>query len=498
MTLQQIIDDMDYTLLQKGDLKKQLNISDIIYDSRKMVPQSVFVCIKGAVRDSHDLVAEVIEQGAVAVVIEHDIAQELIESHPDIAFLQVEDSRIALACLAAGYFDRPANKLITIGITGTKGKTTTSYMIQHTLELAGKKAGVIGTIGAVINGVVQPTANTTPESYEIQRLMAEMVKAGCEYCIMEVSSQGLKLHRVAGFIFNIGLFTNFSSDHIGPNEHASMEEYLYCKSMLFRQCRLGIINGDMECYEQAVRGHICSIQKFGMKRGSDLRALDVSFIHENGLMGMEFTVKGLMNGKIRINIPGYFSVMNALALIAVAKNLNIEEAFICKTLSEVAIKGRMEVVPVCDKFTIIIDYAHNEASIESLLTTIREYKPKRIICVYGSGGNRSKLRRYSAGELCGKMADLSILTSDNPRDEEVSDIIADIIVGVEKSNGKYIAIEDRAEAIRYSMDHAEQGDVILCLGKGHETYQEVKGVRSHFSEREVIEAYREEKYPTQK
>lgn len=493
MKLNLIVEELDTTPVAGSQDPDTVEITELIYDTRKIVPGCLFICIRGTTRDSHDLIPEIMEKGAAAILIDRDIPEDQIATAQTrgITILRARDNRRSLACCSAAYFDHPARKLITIGITGTKGKTTTSYMVQSILEQSGAKVGVIGTIGAVIDGQKQKTANTTPESYELQRLFSLMVEAGCQYCVMEVSSQGLKLHRVAGFTFDIGVFTNFSADHIGPNEHADMEEYLYCKSLLFRQCKHGIINIDDPAHDGVTKDHTCTISTYGVEHPAHLTASDITFVRKPGILGIEYNAHGLMDARVSLSVPGYFSVYNSLVAISVAKALNISEETILHALANIQVRGRVEIIPVSDRFTIMIDYAHNEASVESLLTTILAYKPGRIVCVYGGGGNRSKLRRYAMGELCGRLAQLSILTCDNPRDEEISSINADIKVGLARSNGKYIEIEDRAEAIEYSMDHAQDGDVIICLGKGHEDYQEIKGVKYHFSEREVIEAYRD-------
>ncbi|BBF43033.1 UDP-N-acetylmuramoylalanyl-D-glutamate--2,6-diaminopimelate ligase [Lachnospiraceae bacterium KM106-2] len=482
MKLSSLLEGLSFTVVA-GDA--EIDVNEVVYDSRKVKEGDVFVCITGTVRDSHDFIPDVIAKGAKAIIVEKDVTVDSA-----VTVIRVESSRRALAFTAAAYYGHPASKLKMVGITGTKGKTTTSYMIQSILEKAGKKVGVIGTIGAVINGVKHKTANTTPESFELQRLFSEMVEAGCEYCVMEVSSQGLKMDRVAGFTFDIGVFTNFSADHIGPNEHASMEEYLYCKSLLFRQCKVGIINRDDEAFEGAIKGHTCEIQTFGFHEDASLKADHLELVRKPGMLGVAFDVTGFMDRHIVTSIPGKFSVYNSLVALMVCKNLGIDEDYMVDALSKIQVRGRVEIVPVSDHFTIMIDYAHNAMSVESLLTTIKAYNPKRIVCVYGCGGNRSKLRRYDMGELCGAMADLSILTCDNPRDEEIEAINEDIKVGLAKSNGKYIEIMDRTEAIHYSMDHAEEGDIIILLGKGHEDYQEIKGKKYHYSELEVINEYR--------
>lgn len=483
MKLTKLLEELEYSLVA-GDL--EIEVSEVVYDSRKAKKDCAFVCIQGTVRDSHEFIQEVAEKGASVLIVEKD----LVSFPENITVIRVESSRKALAYMAAAYYDYPARKLTMIGLTGTKGKTTTSYMIQSILEEAGKKVGVIGTIGAVIAGTKIKTANTTPESFELHKIFYQMVEEGCEYCIMEVSSQGLKMDRVAGILFDIGVFTNFSSDHIGPNEHASMEEYLYCKSLLFQQCKLGLINMDDASYEGVIKNHTCQIKTYGFDSKASLRGENVQLVTRPGYLGISYDVHGEMEGTIQAGTPGRFSVYNSMVSIMVCHELGIETSHMLKALENIKVRGRVEILPVSDKFTIMIDYAHNAASVESLLTTIREYKPKRIVCVYGCGGNRSKLRRYDMGELCGKMAELSILTCDNPRDEAIEVINEDIKVGLAKSNGNFIEIIDRTEAIHYSMDHAQDGDVIILLGKGHEDYQEIKGEKYYYSEREVVQEYK--------
>lgn len=487
MLLSQLFTEYEYTLL-KGSMDR--DITDVIYDSRKIKANTVFVCMVGANFDAHEYISEVAKQGAVAVVVEKDV-----EVKEDITVIRVANTREALAYLSAAYFGHPAKKLTTIGITGTKGKTTTSYMVQEILQEAGKKIGIIGTIGAMIDGEKQKTQNTTPESYELQRLFAAMVDAGCEYCVMEVSSQGLKQHRVSGFMFDYGVFTNFSPDHIGPTEHADMEEYLYCKSLLFRQCRYGIINIDDPSWQGIIQNHTCEIMTYGFDTQADLVAKNLDYLKEPGILGIAYDVEGNSYGvkniqdHIRLSIPGKFNVYNSLAAFFICSSLGIDHNICLEALYKTRVRGRVETIDVADHFTIMIDYAHNAASTESLMSTLMEYHPKRIVCVYGCGGNRSKLRRYDMGEICGKYAALSILTCDNPRDEEIDEINADIKVGLARSNGKYIEIPDRTEAIHYSMDHAQDGDVIVLLGKGHEDYQEIKGQKYYYSEREVVLDY---------
>lgn len=481
MKLRKICEEIEYTLLQ-GSLETE--VRDIIYDSRKIAPETMFVCMVGAVTDGHKYIPDAVEKGASVIVLEKE--EEAAQIPENITVLKVESARLALALMSAALFDHPARKLVTIGLTGTKGKTTTTYMIKKVLEMAGKKVGLIGTIGAMIGEEHLPSKNTTPESYELHRMFAAMVEAGCEYVVMEVSSQGLKLDRTAGILFDYGIFTNLSPDHIGPAEHASFEEYMECKSLLFRQCRIGIVNADDEHVDGILKGHTCEVKTFSAEREADLMASDIGFINEDGKLGMHFNVTGCMDCQAKVHIPGRFSVYNSMVTMLVCHLAGISDEAILEGLSKVQVKGRVEMLPVSKDYTLIIDYAHNEVSTRSLLTTLMEYHPKRLICVYGGGGNRSKLRRYDMGEVTGEMADLCVLTCDNPRDEEIRDINNDIKVGLARSNGKYIEIDDRKEAIAYCMKNAKPGDMIVLLGKGHEDYQEIKGVKYHFDEREAV------------
>ena len=481
MKLSKICEEIKYTLLQ-GSLETE--VRDIIYDSRKIAPETMFVCMVGAVTDGHKYIPDAIEKGASVIVLERE--EEAAQIPENITVLKVESARLALALMSAALFDYPARKLVTIGLTGTKGKTTTTYMIKKVLEMAGKKVGLIGTIGAMIGEEHLPSKNTTPESYELHRMIASMVEAGCEYVVMEVSSQGLKLDRTAGILFDYGIFTNLSPDHIGPAEHASFEEYMECKSLLFRQCRIGIVNADDEHVDGILKGHTCEVKTFSTEKQADLMASDIGFINEDGKLGMHFKVTGLMDCQAKVHIPGRFSVYNSMVTMLVCHLAGISEKAILEGLARVQVKGRVEMLPVSKDYTLIIDYAHNEVSTRSVLTTLMEYHPKRLICVYGGGGNRSKLRRYDMGEVTGEMADLCVLTCDNPRDEEIRDINNDIKVGLARSNGKYIEIDDRKEAIAYCMKNAKPGDMIVLLGKGHEDYQEIKGVKYHFDEREAV------------
>ena len=448
--LKDLLEHLDYQCLQ-GTTDKE--ITSVVYDSRKAEPGSLFLCIKGAVSDGHAYAKEVAEKGASVLVV-----QDAVEVPEDVTVIQVENSRYAMACISAAWFDHPAKKLKTIGITGTKGKTTTTYLVKSILENAGHKTGLIGTIETIIAEEHIPSANTTPESYLVQQYFAKMAEAGCDSVVMEVSSQGLMLHRTAGFTFDIGIFTNLEPDHIGPNEHKDFEEYLRCKALLFKQCKTGIFNADDQHLEQILEGHTCEVETFGFSEKADLRAENTKLVTGKGTLGIHYDVKGLMDFPVEIDLPGKFSVYNSLTAIAVCRHFNVTEENIQKALKQAKVKGRIEMVKVSDDFTLMIDYAHNAMSLESLLTTLKEYKPNRLVCLFGCGGNRSKLRRYEMGEVSGKLADLTIITSDNPRNEEPQEIINDIKVGIGKTDGKYVEIIDRKEAIAYAIHHGQPGE----------------------------------------
>lgn len=478
MRLATLLERIDYKCIQ-GNV--DCEITGVIYDSRKVSEGSLFICIRGAVVDGHTFANDVAEKGAAVIVVE-----EPVDVPEQVTVIQVEDTRYAMALISAAYFGYPAEKLKVIGITGTKGKTTTTYMVKSILENAGYKVGLIGTIEAIIGDKVIPAANTTPESYIIQQYFAEMVEAGCDCVVMEVSSQGLMLHRTAGFVFELGIFTNIVPDHIGPAEHESFEDYMHCKGLLFKQCKVGIVNADADHLKEVLEGHTCKIETYGIDKEADLRATNVNLVSGSGYLGIAYDLTGLMNFHVEIDCPGKFSIYNSLTAIAICRHFKVSEENIVKALAGAKVKGRIEMVKVSDEFTLMIDYAHNAMALESLLTTLREYNPHRLVCLFGCGGNRSKLRRYEMGEVSGKLADLTIITSDNPRYEEPQDIIDDIKIGISKTDGKYVEIIDRKEAIAYAIKHGEPGDIVILAGKGHEDYQEIKGKKYPMDERDLI------------
>ncbi len=495
--LNRLLTELEHEIVQGST---DTDITALVYDNRKVEDGCIFVCIEGMNFDGHTVAAKAAEDGAVAIVVSKDV-----EGVPEsVTVIKTKDTRYALAMLSAAWFDHPAKKLITIGVTGTKGKTTTTYLIRSILERTGKKTGLVGTIETIIGDKHIPSKNTTPESYILQQTFREMVDAGIEAVVMEASSQGFKLHRTAGFVFDYGIFTNLESDHIGPGEHEDFEDYLRCKAMLFKQCRVGIVNGDDEHTKAVVEGHTCELMTYGIDNECDLRASDLSLVNGGDYLGVDFKLSGVMDFSARIKMPGRFSVYNALCAIAVCHYFDVLVSDIKAALESAQVKGRIEFIDLkkkvadakasgaCDgnintDFSLMIDYAHNAMALESLLKTLKEYSPARLVSLFGCGGNRSKLRRYEMGEVSGKLADLTVITSDNPRFEEPQDIINDIKTGISKTDGEYVEICDRYEAIKYVIENAKKGDVVVLAGKGHEDYQEIKGEKHHMDERELID-----------
>ena len=478
MKLEALLQKLDYTL-DAGRL--DVDIASLEYDSRKVGKGSLFVCLTGFRADGHAYIPAALEAGAVALVVEREVTVP-----EGVTVVRVKDSRYALALLSAAWFDHPAEKMTVIGLTGTKGKTTTAHMVKAILEAAGNKVGMIGTVGAVIGSEKLTTKNTTPESYELHSLFARMVEAGCSHVVMEASSQGFKLHRTAGILFDVGVFLNLSPDHIGDGEHASFEEYRDCKAMLFSQCRQGLVNVDDEHWQAVTAKAVCPLTTLSMEGVADYSASGAKEVRQPGFLGSEFALSGKLEGTFLLNMPGTFNVSNALAALAAAHMAGADKTAIAKGLKAVSVKGRTQVLDTPGHYTMLIDYAHNAVSMENLLSMLRSYEPGRLICLFGGGGNRARARRWDMGEISGKYADLTVLTMDNPRDEEVEAINEDIKIGLAKHNGKYISIPDRGEAIRWVMDNAREGDIIALIGKGHEEYQEIKGVKHFFSEEQVV------------
>lgn len=486
MKVFELVKDFEYEVIN-GDLNRE--ISTLVSDNRKVTKDCVFVCIEGANFDGHSVVNDAFKCNAAAVIVMKNVE---VPENINTAVIKVKDTREALALASAAYFSYPTKEIKVIGVTGTKGKTTTTYLIKSILENAGYKVGLIGTIETIIGDEHIPSKNTTPESYVLQETFRKMADSGIEVCVMEASSQGFLMKRTLGTEFEIGIFTNLEPDHIGPNEHDSFENYMECKSMLFRQCKAGILNADDEHLEGILKGHTCEVFTYGMSENADYRASNVKLFEEKGVLGISFSVNGRINTDVAIDMPGKFSLYNALTAVSVCSYLGIKEDAIKSALKSAKVKGRIEMVPVSDDFTLMIDYAHNAMALESLLTTLKEYESGRLVCVFGCGGNRAKSRRFEMGEVSGRLADFTIITSDNPRFEEPLDIIADIVTGIEKTDGEYIKIPDRKEAIKYAIENGRKGDIIVLAGKGHEDYQEIKGVKYPMDERVLISEVLEE------
>lgn len=479
MTLEKLLINLDYETVKSGNPE----IADIIYDSRKASKGTAFVCLKGYTSDGHKYAKSAVEKGAAALIISDELDFEVPSG---VAVIKVENTRLALALMSVEFFGRPAEELMTFAITGTKGKTTTTAMIASILEHSGIKSGTIGTLGIVYDSKTVKTENTTPESYEIQKAMRDMISAGCKAMIIEASSIGLKHSRLAGVTFDVGIFTNFSHDHIGGVEHADMEEYQFCKSLLFRQCRHTAANCDDEKWREITKSSQTPAVTFGFSENADFYATNEHLLFEGGFIGVHFDLNGRRNLSIDVNIPGKFNVYNALAAISAVSFFDIPDKAIVDGLHCAKVKGRVEPVKVPGNYSLIIDYAHNALSMENVLSTLRLYKPNRLITLFGAGGNRPKVRRYEMGETSGRLSDLSVITEDNSRFEDVMDIIADIKTGIDRTDGKYVVIPNRKDAIRYCMENAQDGDIIVLAGKGHEDYQEIKGVKYHMDERELI------------
>ncbi|MBO4560294.1 MAG: UDP-N-acetylmuramoyl-L-alanyl-D-glutamate--2,6-diaminopimelate ligase [Lachnospiraceae bacterium] len=508
MKCEQLLAELKYEFVNKTEGVTDREITAVVNDTRKVSDGCLFVCIKGANFDSHDAVADIAKNGAAVIVVERDV-----EPVSGASVIKVDDTRIAMSLLAAAWFDYPARKLTTIALTGTKGKSTSAYMIRNILQKCGHKTGIIGTIGVGIGDKVYQTHNTTPDPYTVQSYLAQMVDEGCDSLVMEVSSQAMKQNRVAGIIYDYALFTNLESDHIGPNEHASFEEYTYCKSLLFRQCRAAFGNGDDPHFDAVVRCKepapadfpkcdlpACdNVMSFGYGENCDFRAENIELIGSGGDIGIAYeAVFGGERLRITLSTPGRFNVNNSLGAFAVcsgilkkdaagdASKLNELYKKAAEALYETKVRGRLETLKISDRFAIMIDYAHNSMALKSLLTTLREHKPGRLVCLFGCGGNRDKERRFEMGEVSSRLSDLTVVTSDNPRFEKPLDIINDILIGVKKADGEYIVIPDRKEAIYTVIRDAHDGDMIILAGKGQEDYQEIEGVRYHMDERELV------------
>lgn len=451
---------------------ENIDIGGICYNSLKVKKGDVFVAVKGFNVDGHKYIASAVENGAAAVVVE-DVAEGL--PVPQIVF---EDTRSALAHLAAKYYDYPSDKFKLIGVTGTNGKTTVTYLVKTILESKGYKVGLIGTNQNMVGNMILKSDRTTPESLELQELFSIMVREGVDYVVMEVSSHSLELSRVLGCNFRVGAFTNLTQDHL--DFHITMDNYVKAKSKLFSMCKDGVVNIDDEYAEKLVDGALSDIEYYGVKSDCKHRAENITY----GEKGVEFDTDGC---RVSLPIPGEFSVYNALCAIGICHALGIDTAACADALKSAhGVKGRAEVVNIPSEYTVMIDYAHTPDGVENIINAVKGFCKGRVITLFGCGGDRDKTKRPIMGEIAGRLSDICVVTSDNPRTENPSSIIEDVMVGVKKTNVKYEIVENRRKAIECAMGLAEKGDIVLLLGKGHETYQILNDGVIDFDERKIV------------
>ena len=482
MELKKVLAGLE-NLKAKGNL--DIDIKGIESDSRKVEKDFMFVAIKGFSSDGHDFIDKAIESGATCIMIEAGADIKGMKIPADITVVMAPNTRYALAISACNFYQNPSKKFKLIGITGTKGKTTTTFMIKRILEQQGQKVGLIGTIAKYIGyKCLGESDRTTPDSLELQRLFAQMVEEKVDTVVMEVSSQSLKLDRVAGCNFDIAVFTNFTEDHISEKEHPNMQDYFESKLKLFQMCKTGFINADdIQVIKVKKLFPKSNIKTYGIDNPADLLAKDVTVTNSY----VDFRTKlGEKNERVKTSIPGRFSVYNSLAAISVAKELGVTPENIKLALEDVRVPGRSELVPNKKGLTIMIDYAHSPESLNSILKAVKSYTQGRVISVFGCGGDRDSGKRPIMGEISGTVADYTIITSDNPRTENPETIVRQIEEGMKKTNGKYEVIVDRKEAIKSAIEMASKRDIIVLAGKGHETYQEINGEKLPFDERVII------------
>ena len=484
MELKSILSGLE-GLKVRGNL--DVNVKEIKNNSKTVEENDMFVAIKGFDDDGHKHIKEAIENGAKVILAEEDkIDKNIIKEIPeDIVLILTKDTRYALAIVACNFYKNPSKKMKLIGVTGTKGKTTTTYMIRDILEKHGIKVGLIGTVASYVGDrKIADNENTTPESLKLQEIFSKMLEEKCEAVVMEVSSQSLKLERVAGCDFDIGVFTNFAEDHISSKEHPDMEDYFNSKVKLFKMCKKGFINAD-DVYSIMLPKLVpeCQFTTYGIDNHCDLLAKDITVTNQYA----DFKVKiGDKNERVKVSIPGRFSVYNSLAAMAVAMQFGCNSEEIKGALENIRVPGRSELVDNKLGLTIMIDYAHTPESLEKILSAVKIYTKGRVISVFGCGGDRDKNKRPMMGEVSGRVADYTIITSDNPRTENPEEIVKDIEEGIKKTNGKYECIVDRKEAIRKAIKMANKRDMIVLAGKGHEQYQEINKKREPFDESEIV------------
>ncbi len=468
-----------------GTIKNDIDITDIVYDSRKVTDGVIFVCLSGLKLDGHTFAKSAYDNGARVFICEKEV-----DLPDDAAVIIVKNSRVVLGEISAKFFSYPAKEIKVIGITGTKGKTTVAHLVQGILNESGIPCGIIGTVGAEFGGMKFPTNNTTPESYELQKLFRAMLDKGCKAVALEVSSLGVKHGRVDGIDFACGIFTNLSPDHIGPLEHESYEEYAYWKSVFFERCDTAVMNFDDVAFEIMKENCKCKIISYGLDDSYDISAKNVSPLRTREEMGIRFNCTAL-NKELTItaSLPGTFNVYNILSAIGAVISIGCPIDKAVDALKKVRVKGRAEIVNVDADFDVLIDYAHNGLSLKSIIETLYTYKTGRIICVFGSVGGRTQERRREMGLVAGSMCEMCVLTSDNPDFEDPMNIINDIKDAVLEVGGNYICEPDRKKAIEKALSIAENNDIILLAGKGHEEYQLIEGQKVPFSEKDCVNDY---------
>ena len=469
--------------IMKATADLDAEIGQVCYDSRKVTPGSLFVAITGFVTDGNKYIPMALEKGAVAVVT-------AVEPQQDIPYVLVSSDRLALALIGVNFYHDPASSMKLIGITGTNGKTTSTLLLKHILEVTcGAKVGLIGTMDNMIGSEAIPAERTTPESLDLQALFGKMRDAGCSHVIMEVSSHAIALERVGGVTFDVAAFTNLTEDHL--DFHKTMENYCDTKAELFARCRAGVVNADDEWVGRICAKAGCPILNTSTRQEAELSARDVTL----QAAGISFTAVGkAATAQVKLPIPGKFTVYTAMTALGCAIQLGISlEAAAAALATARGVKGRVEVVPTPGKpYTVLIDYAHTPDGLENVLSSVRGYCQGRLIAVFGCGGDRDPMKRPIMGAIGTDIADIAIITSDNPRTEEPMAIIEDILKGIDPGRKNFEVIENRVKAIHHAMDIAQNRDIIVLAGKGHETYQEIHGVKHHLDEREVVAAYLEE------
>ena len=470
-------------LKAKGNL--DIDIKGLESNSKNIKDGYMFVAIKGFATDGHNYINDAIEAGAKVVLVQEGCDLKLIKLQKDVTLVMAKDTREALAKCSCNFYGNPSTKFKLIGVTGTKGKTTTTFMIKEILEKAGHKVGLIGTIATYINGkMLEESSRTTPESIELQRKFAQMVEQGVEYVVMEVSSQSLKLHRVDGCHFDIVVFTNFSEDHISEKEHPDMKDYFESKLKLFQMCDNGIINvDDLQVSKLPAMFPESKIMTYGIDNSCEVLAKDITITNSY----VDFRVKVTdRNERVKVSIPGRFSVYNSLAAICVAKKIGISSDKVIEALAETRVPGRSEMIPNKKEIPIMIDYAHSPESLQNILSAVKSYTRGKVISVFGCGGDRDKGKRPIMGEISGRVADFTFITTDNPRTENPEEIVKEIEQGLKKTKGKYKVVLDRTEAIKQAIEMASKLDIIVLAGKGHEPYQEINGTKYPFDERIIV------------